>query len=381
MRRTPTLLNEDRRGSSERLALGKALSRRRFLVLTAVSLIATTCQSAPQSRPSGPVTRASPMTLPTGRLQAITLDNARRLTSLATLKINGQALAVGWAKGGTILGVGNTASEIEVWDVSTLKQVAVLKGHTDQVNRVRWSPDGSLFASASSDGTVRIWENRQRTPLLTFQRPTHTMDNPALCVAWAPDGKRVVAGYGNGAVEIWDLQTRQGRLLEGQQANDIRTKAVWGVAWAPDGRRIISPRYDGIIHVWNADSGTHLTMLHSDDLPNDVAWSPDGQLLASSSDKGTVQVWEPRTFKNILTLQGRGYVGWVYPIAWSPDERLLAGGSEQGSVEVWEVSSGQELTALQGHAFKVWDTAWAPDGKLIASAGKDGTVHLWGVSG
>jgi len=94
-----------------------------------------------------------------------------------------------------------------------------------------------------------------------------------------------------------------------------------------------------------------------------------------------VQVWEPRTFKNIQTLQGRGYVGWVYPIAWAPDGRLLVGGSEQGIVEVWEVSSGQELTALQGHAFKVWDTAWAQDGKLIASAGKDGTVHLWGVRG
>jgi WD40 repeat protein len=340
MRRTPTLLDEDRRGSSERHAPGKALSRRRFLMLTAVGLIATTCQSAPQSRPSGPVTKASPTTLPAGRLQAVTLDNARRLTSLATLKIKGQALAVGWAKGGTILGVGNSASEIEVWDTSTLKQVAVLKGHTDQVNRVRWSPDGSLVASASSDGTVRIWENWQRTTLLTFQGPPSNLDNPALCVAWAPDGRRVVAGYGNGAVSIWDLGTQQGRLLEGQQANDIRTKAVWG-----------------------------------------VAWSPDGRLLASSSDKGTVQVWEPRTFKNIQTLQGRGYVGWVYPIAWAPDGRLLVGGSEQGIVEVWEVSSGQELTALQGHAFKVWDTAWAQDGKLIASAGKDGTVHLWGVRG
>lgn len=378
---SPPLLDEDRRGRSERHAPGKALSRRRFLVLTAMGLVATACQSAPQSQSSGSATRASPTTLPPGRLQAITADNARRLTSLATLQINGLALGVGWAKDGTILGVGNTASEVEVWDTSTLKQVAVLKGHTDQVNRVRWSPDGSLFASASSDGTVRIWENRQRTTLMTFQGSKSTMDNPALCVAWSPDGKRVVAGYGNGAVEIWDLQARQGRLLEGQQANDVRTKAVWGVAWAPDGRLIISPRYDGIIHVWNADSGTNLTILHSDDLPNDVEWSPDGQLLASSSDKGTVQLWEPRTFKNILTLQSRGYVGWVYPIAWAPDGRLLVGGSEQGIVEVWEVSSGQELTALQGHAFKVWDTAWAPDGKRIASAGKDGTVHLWGVSG
>ena len=93
-----------------------------------------------------------------------------------------------------------------------------------------------------------------------------------------------------------------------------------------------------------------------------------------------MQLWDPRTYKNILTLQGRETVGWVYPIAWSPDGHLLVGGSEQGLLQVWEVSSGQELIALRGHTYKVWDTAWSPDGELIASAAKDGTVHLWGVS-
>jgi WD40 repeat protein len=263
-------------------------------------------------------------------VQAITADNAKRLKSLATLNVNGQALGVDWAKSGSILGIGNTASEIEVWDASTLKQVAVLRGHIDQVNRVRWSPDGSMFASASSDGTVRIWENRQRTTLMTFQGPDSDTSNPALCVAWSPDGKHIVAGYGNGAVEVWDLKTRQGRLLEGQQANDSRTKAVWGIAWSPNGGLIISPRYDGIIHVWNVGSGKNLTILQSDDLPNDVEWSPDGRIFASSSDKGTVQLWESRTFKNILTLQGREDVGRVYPVSWSPDGRLLVGGSEWG---------------------------------------------------
>jgi WD40 repeat protein len=289
---SPPLLDEDRRGSSERHAPGQALTRRRFLMLTVVGLVATACQSAPQSPPSGSATRASPTTLPADRLQAITADNARRLKSLATLKINGQALGVGWAKGGTILGVGNTASEIEVWDASTLKQVAVLKGHTDQVNRVRWSPDGSMLASASSDGTVRIWESRRRTTLMTFQGPNSTMDNPALCVTWSPDGKRVVAGYGNGAVSIWHLQTRQGRLLEGLQATDMSTKAVWGIAWAPDGRLLVGGSEQGIVEVWEVRSGQELTTLQGHAFKVwDTAWAPDGKLIASAGKDGTVHLW------------------------------------------------------------------------------------------
>jgi WD40 repeat protein len=32
-----------------------------------------------------------------------------------------------------------------------------LKGHTESVNEIEFSPDGQTIASASADGTVRIW--------------------------------------------------------------------------------------------------------------------------------------------------------------------------------------------------------------------------------
>jgi WD40 repeat protein len=50
------------------------------------------------------------------------------------------------------------ANNIQIWDATLMKPVQSLAGHTKNILSVAWSYDDHFIASASEDGTVRIWE-------------------------------------------------------------------------------------------------------------------------------------------------------------------------------------------------------------------------------
>ena len=53
---------------------------------------------------------------------------------------------------------GGVNGNVVVWDVAAEREVATLKGHTDEVESVAFSRDGNFVVSGSEDGSARVWE-------------------------------------------------------------------------------------------------------------------------------------------------------------------------------------------------------------------------------
>ncbi len=72
-------------------------------------------------------------------------------------------------------------------------------GHSDAVSGVAWSPDGKRIASASSDGTVQVWNAANGSALSTYRGNTSEM----LAVAWSPDSTHIASASNDKTVQIW----------------------------------------------------------------------------------------------------------------------------------------------------------------------------------
>ena len=244
------------------------------------------------------------------------------------------------------------------------------KGHRATVRSVAFSPDNTLLASASADGTIKLWDVANVKAATTLQGHTGWVES----VAFSPDGAFLASGGEDRTVKLWDMAS--GSLLTTLRGH---SDGVDAVTFSPKGELVASASRDKTIILWDVKSRQQKTTLlgHRQGVKS-VAFSPDGTTLASTSYDKTVRLWDVAAGKETSSL--KGHQKYVFCVAYSPDGKTLATGSYDRTVILWDVEKKVSKAVLQGHDSQVFSLAFGPDNESLAtSGGWDQTVKLWNL--
>jgi WD40 repeat protein len=292
-----------------------------------------------------------------------------------------------------------------------------LSGHHAVVNKVCPVPlpDGrTAIASASDDGTIRLWDPLTVAPI-GARLVGHRGTVEDVCCFQTTDGRLRLASAGSdGTLRIWDplASAAVGLPMTGHEGT------IWAVC-VVGGRRaglpaqgvmsyLASAGADGTVRLWDPEAGTEIGdpyrghegaawALCSATLTAPATQAQSTWLVSGGVDE-RIHFWNPEDGQGFVTERfGAGPVRGLALVAGDVAENVapapwIAAAGSDGSIRVWDLGSRQPVRRfIRGHVGAVRSVAGLPTSAstssstgqpsgLLASAGSDGTVRVWDVA-
>ncbi len=290
-----------------------------------------------------------------------------------------------------------------------------LSEHTDDINKLVYSMPLRLFASASFDKSVRIYneqgieqkfyadEHKASVEALCFSKDgkylysgssdwmivqydvtagkvTKTLGGfnlPVKALACDATGKFLFASLDEDSIKIFDLS------LGGQQKRGIPTPGrVTHIISSYDGKGLLVATQKPEVLQVDIKGNTLLTFAGHTDQVNQIAIAPNGKYIATASNDKTVILWDPKTATKIRTFTGHELK--VNGVSFSADGKYITTSSNDKTVRVWDVESGKQIYTIKApnsvkSAFITIDKKFVITGGKGLSKEKNYGIYMWSI--
>lgn len=155
-------------------------------------------------------------------------------------------------------------------------------GHTAAVLDLAISPDGRMFASASFDRTLIVWDVTTGEVLRTLDGHKSSVRS----VDFSPDGQQIASGAANGSLILWDAD--DGLVI---RRIDEHEGAITGVEFTNDGQQVFTGSLDYTMRLWDLDRGLELRIHETTEMINSIDLSEDERVVLAGLNNGTLSTW------------------------------------------------------------------------------------------
>lgn len=258
----------------------------------------------------------------------------------------------------------------------SLDEKRTLIGHSGEVWRAEFSPDGTRVVTTSDDSTAALWDVASGKRIAVWDEHAGQIRR----VAWSPDGRLV-------ATTDFDQSGRNERLVIVRDANTGVPKwnhtdagFAWSLDFTADSRQLLTPSTDGKVYVWDSHSGREVKVLDTGRDNRIARFSPDGSSIAVGTTDGTVLLYDRETWSS-RTIRNAG--GGVDFLQFSKTgNRLITSdlffGTAGPSVNVWDPRTCQRIAYLE-HPNPITAVVLSGDGLTVATGQQNGNVTVWSV--
>jgi len=287
---------------------------------------------------------------------------------------------------------------VRVWDPALVICHVVLRGHAGEVKCVAWEETGERLLSGGVDKTVRAWalQTGEAAPVdaITAGNCIQVLkghSDVVTSVMWSPfvensersepppGGTNFLSGSRDETVKVWGPVAGASGAWRCIATLTGHTAPVRSCAYDAASKFIASCSHDSSVKVWEVQKHQEFTLRHTlekhQDIVTTIAWQRRAPILATGSDDCTAIIWDAA--KGEMIKQIKGHKEPVTALAWCHDENLLAIGCKDKMIRIWHVGKSECIVTLIGHAAAVRSLSWSEDGNKLATVSADPRPLVW----